>query len=45
MLFGIDWTLENVLASVIGIDSTTTVFSVVYDTKHYYDYHILRRRI
>jgi hypothetical protein len=26
--------LENVLRSVIGIDSTTTILSVAYDTKH-----------
>jgi hypothetical protein len=36
VLFGIDWILEIVLASVTGIDSTTTTtfLPVVYDTKH-----------
>jgi hypothetical protein len=33
VLFGIDWILEIVLASVTGID-TTTFLPAVYDTKH-----------
>jgi hypothetical protein len=34
VLFGIDWILEIALASIIGIDSTTFLLPVAYDTKH-----------